>query len=80
MVKAVVSNHAFGSPVTVIAPVRSGRRVLAVPVKAPEAMTGVTGFPLWNWPTVDTCQPSTKALPLKGSSYNTVATNRCRAS
>ena len=43
-------------------------------------VTMLTGLPLCDWTIVATCHPRVHALPLNGSWYVALRTNRCRAS
>src|SRR5499427_8567487 len=79
--QTVLENHMLGLtlPIMLIGPIRSGLSVI-VPVKLLMLVMMLIGLPLCNWVMLESCQPSTRRLPLKGSSYSKLMTNRWRAS
>src|SRR5262245_53162088 len=54
-------------PIVPIGPIRSGLSVI-VPVKLLMLVMTLIGLPLCNWVMLESCQPSTRRLPVKGSS------------
>src|SRR5262245_9532972 len=67
--QTVLVNHKSGLtlPIMLIGPIRSGLSVI-VPVKLLMLVMTLIGLPLCNWAMLESCQPSTRRLPLKGSS------------
>src|SRR5262245_16433520 len=67
--QTVLANHKLGLtlPIMLIGPIRSGLSVI-VPVKVLMLVMTLIGLPLCNWVMLESCQPSTRRLPLKGSS------------
>src|SRR5262249_1056533 len=64
----LLANHCDGSPTMTGVPTRSGRSVLATPLKVPLLVTTLSGLPLCACTIAPICQPSAKALPVNGSS------------
>src|SRR5215475_8223879 len=67
--QTVLVNHRSGLtlPLMLIGPIRSGLSDIT-PVKLLMLVMMFIGLPLCNWAMLEICQPSTRRLPLKGSS------------
>src|SRR5262249_35988722 len=69
--QTVLVNHGAGLalPMMLIGPIKSGLSgAVLTPLMLVKLVTMLIGLPLCNWVMLESCQPSTRRLPLKGNS------------